>query len=148
DIQEALGSMELKDVITLVLALYAAGLSTYLATLQRRDKKPRIKATLSMGFLTFGPRLSEPHLLLQAANIGEKAVTLASGGLLLPDRSQIISIAKDNATERLPYELAVGKSFMMWFEAKPLAGELARRGYTSDVKLHARFSDQTSREFV
>ena len=139
--------METKDIITLIVAVYAAGLSTYVAVVQRRDKRPQIEAKLAFGFLTFGPRLSDQQLLLTAANVGERTVTLAAGGLLLPDKSQVISFA-NNSTDRFPHQLEAGKSMTMWFELGPLIGRLAERGHSGTVKVRAMFRDQTSREYL
>ena len=36
----------------------------------------------------------------------------------------------------------------MWFEVKPLALQLMQGGYAGNVKLRAKFVDQTSREYV
>ena len=139
--------MELKDLLTLLVAAYAALLSTYLAYAQRRDKAPQVKVKTSYGFLTAGPQISDTHILMEAANIGEKPVTLSSAGLLLPDGSQFV-IFSNNSTQRLPCELTHGKNVTMWFDVKPLAVQLKQRGYSSTVKLRGRFSDQASNEYV
>ncbi|MCZ7622717.1 MAG: hypothetical protein M5U24_09570 [Candidatus Kuenenia sp.] len=132
--------MELKDILTLLVAAYAALLSTYVAVVQRQDKAPRVKVRTSYGFLTAGPQISDTHILMEAANIGEKPVTLSSVGLLLPDGSQFIN-SSNNSTHRLPCELTHGKNLTMWFDVKPLAVQLKQRGYSSVIKLSGRFSD-------
>ena len=72
---------------------------------------------------------------------------LSSGGVLFPDGTQAISFG-NNATERFPHELDVGKSMTMWFELKPLASQLHARGLGGKIKIRAKFTDQTSREFI
>ena len=139
--------MDVKDITTLLVALYGAGLATYVAFVQRKDKKPQVEARLSLGFLTHGPHMSDEHVLLTAANIGERNVMLSSGALLLPDGSQVITFA-DNATERFPHQLEAGKSMTMWFELRPLVAQIRARGHSGRMKVRAKFCDQTSREFI
>lgn len=139
--------MDTKDIFTLVVALYGAGLSTYVAIAQRRDKWPRVEAKLAYGFLTHAAGLSDTQILLSAANVGHTSVTLSSGGLLLADGSQVLTLSH-NTSERLPQQLEPGKSLTMWFELRPLAAELASRGRSGKIKVRAKFIDQTSREYL
>ena len=84
------------------------------------------------------------EIILSASNVGDRAVTLSSGALALPNGNTMFSLA-NNSTDPLPHELAVGKSLKMWFELKPLAASLRQRGHRGVVELRATFTDQTGR---
>jgi len=139
--------MEIKDVLTFIVAAYGAALATYVAVVQRRDKRPRLDVNLSYGFLTFGSTLSDQQLLLTAANIGERPITIASGVIMLPDKTQVISFA-NNSSAQFPHQLEVGKSMTVWFELRPLVAQLRAKGHKGTIKVRAKFSDQTSREYL
>lgn len=138
--------MDIKNTITLFVAIYGSVLSTYLAYMQRRDRKPKVKVKVSYGFLTSGSRISDTHILVEAANIGDKPVTVSSSSLELPDGSQVINFT-NNSTSNLPSELTHGKNITFWYDVKPLASELYKRGYRSTIKIRARICDQASNVF-
>lgn len=133
----------------MLLALYGAGLSTWLAVVQRRDKHPRVKVKATYGFLTAGSQLSEQQVLIEIANIGEKPITISSGGLLLPNKVTLMGgMRSENTTAPLPHELNHGKSFTMWFDLRQVEMALAQSGFPPGSEIRAKFCDQTSNVYL
>ncbi len=129
-------------IVAAIVALYGAILSTITYRASRRDKRRVIGARLSYGFLTFGPKLSDPHLLLHASNPGQVPVTLRSAVVVLPDKWQAI-VPPGQGESRLPLELAPGAGCTFWLDAREIAGALRQRGYAGKVRIHCEFGDAT-----
>ncbi len=127
-------------VVTALVAVYAAGLSTYTLLIQRRESKRHVKVNLAMGFIAHGPQLSEPMFILTASNPGNRPVTLNLPSILLPDRTRLYNPNGDTEVQ-FPHELAEGKSCKAWFPAKGIAQQLHDQGFTRAVKLVATFDD-------
>jgi hypothetical protein len=72
-------------VLTGLLALYGAGLSTYLAFRDRADKKPRLNVRLELAF--FVDLVGKPAmgLALHGVNTGLRPVHLSKAGLIFSD---------------------------------------------------------------
>jgi hypothetical protein len=105
------------QITTAVVALYGALLSTFVLVMQRLEKSKRMTVRLSMGFLTFGAQLSESHLLLQAANVGQRTITLSNWCVRTPNDEQIL-MPMGNSHPAFACELVDGKSATCWLEAK------------------------------
>ncbi len=129
-------------VITAVVALYGAVLSTLNYVASRREKKRLVKVGLSFGYLTHGPQLSPAMLLITAANIGTLPVTLSSGGVRLPNGKQAFS-PQPNSDVAFPHELQGGRECRIWTDAKEFADALRREGLFGKVKLKGFYLDQT-----
>jgi len=75
--------MTAKDIITLIIAGYAAVLSTLNFVLQRRDKQARLVVSVRIGMLgTSRGHLSDPLLILSGRNRGDKELVAT-----VPDRA-------------------------------------------------------------
>ena len=70
--------MDWAALITALVALYGAALSTYTLVSSRHDKRRRVKVELSTGFLVHGPDLSTYMLFIGVSNPGHIPVTLQS----------------------------------------------------------------------
>ena len=74
-----------KDIITLLIAGYAAVLSTLNFVLQRRDKKARLVVNIRIGMLgSSRGQISDPLLILSARNRTDKALVVTVPGFTLP----------------------------------------------------------------
>jgi hypothetical protein len=101
-----------------------------------------MKVGCSYGFTVSAAGASEPKLIVDAVNVGLLAVTISSLELVLPDQRKLLSPG-DQWQPALPHELASGKSFKVYFPAKPLALALAQEGHRHKVKLRPACTDQT-----
>jgi hypothetical protein len=129
-------------ILTAIVALYGAILSTYTFIVQRRDAKPAVKTKLTNGFLDLGHDLSNPMFLIEAANDGNHVVTLSSVGMILPDKRQLI-LTRPRSNIQLPYELKPGTNCTVWIEIVEVAHRLREQGFRGKVKLVGFYLAQT-----
>lgn len=120
-------------IVAVLVAVYGAVLSTYSLILRRREKARRVAVSLSMGFVGSGGQRVPMMVLLQAANPGDRAVTLQVPTLRLPSGDSLFPPVT-NSDVRFPCELQEGKSCTCWFEAQEVALRVARHGHTGKVK--------------
>jgi hypothetical protein len=139
--------LDQKEIITLAIALWGAILGTYGALLatftfftQRRDKRPRLRVTRRTGFFVGVGTSDETQFVINAANIGQVPVTIASFGLRLPKGGgQLIDpIAFTN----LPKELSPGQSVSFYVPRNNLLRGLLAHGHHGKVKLTPQVEDQ------
>jgi hypothetical protein len=130
-------------IITLLIAIYGALLSTYSVWTARQEHKREIKVELSYGFMR-NPLsgVSPPMLLLSASNTGTKTVTLTSMGLILPrkDKKYLI-FAQPESNVSFPCDLLEGKNCNVWVTTKELAEDLKREGYSGRISLKGYYRD-------
>lgn len=118
-----------------LLAAYGATLTTYNVLAARKKSKRQITVTVSTGFLTFGPELSEIKLLITVLNPGHRDVTLLSVGFLLPDKRQLVNTDPNSGSVRLPHRLTEGTQCMFWASARAIAEQLRGMGFSGTVNL-------------
>jgi len=128
-------------VITLLIAIYGALLSTYSVWTARQEHKREIKVELSYGFMRnplsgVGPTL----LILSALNTGTKTVTLTSTGLILPKKKYLF-FAQPESNVSFPYDLPEGKNCNVWIATEELAKDLKREGYSGRISLKGYYRD-------
>ncbi len=133
-------------IITLLVALYGAILSTYTIINERKEHKREIKVTLSFGLIEQG-EVSPPMVILSALNTGSKTVTLSSKGLILPNKKILFFVRQDDCFP-FPYDLVEGKDVMVWREAKELANKLKQEGLLGKIKLKGFFRDAIGNRYV
>lgn len=134
----------LREVATLLIAVYGATLSTVIFLSARRDQRARIKTSAEPGF-TSGPHgVSENLLILTVANVGRVPVAIAAWSMRLPSGTALVfpGIA-DNA--RLPLDLNPGKGFTVHIPMKPLIAAMKENGCDSSSKVVPEFRDQTGK---
>lgn len=134
------------EIITVVVALYGAILSTYIYITQRNDKRRKIKVKLTAGLMNPPTPSQEFMLFLEVINIGNRKVTINSTGLRLPEGQTVISLV-GNTHVTLPFELEEGKNCHFWFEIKDLAGSLSNSGKSGKIKLKGYANDGADNTF-
>lgn len=137
--------MDLPAIITAIVALYGAVLSTYTLVVNRKDKQRQIDVKLSNGVLTFGPELSPAVLLIEASNPGNRTVILNTTGIRLPDR-KTVAFPNPQSNVTFPHALEEGKSCLVWTPMKEFAGMLRQHGYEGTLRLVAFYRDQLGKE--
>ena len=128
----------------ILLGLYGAGLTTYTITKSNKEKKRQLSVNLAKGFYTSGQGLSALMLIIRVANPGNRAVTIDSPYIELPDRTTLIW-RNPLSDVRFPYELEEGKSCHVWAEIEDVTGELVKKGHSGKVKLTAKVKDRTDK---
>lgn len=138
---------DIKDIVTMLVALYGATLATVTFVAQRREKSARLQVSCDLGFEFSSKGASETLLMLKAANVGHVPVTLSSYGLALPgDKSMMMPMFPQSV--QFPYELTAGKSCTVHLPIKSVARGLSENGYGGRVKLVPKFSDQTGKVHI
>jgi hypothetical protein len=139
--------MDTSDIITLIIAAYGAVLATVTAVVDLRTKLRRVKVTLSHGFLGYGSHVSDTQLIMEAANLGSRPVTIVAMGILLPDKEKLYAPYAPGQTQ-LPVALAEGENCRTWVGARECAAQLPGAGYSGRIKLRAFADDTTGKRHV
>ncbi|MGH9515393.1 MAG: hypothetical protein ACRD3P_06910 [Terriglobales bacterium] len=132
--------VDLQWVLTTAVALYGAGLSTYNVYVARKQSKRQINVKISYGCLTFGPTLGEDMIMITAANVGHRPITLDSVGLRLPNGRSLINIQQEGSVP-LPHPLKEGTSVTHWMPVTGVKESIRRGGTSGKVKLLAFYND-------
>lgn len=82
--------MEPAQIITIVLAVYAAALSTYLGIRELKRQRPRIEVSAKHGYVIDGEEYSEPVIIMQATNVGSGPVYLSGTGFVKEDAGRSV----------------------------------------------------------
>ncbi len=140
--------MEWVTVMTAIVALYGAILSTYTVIESKSDKQRNIKIKLYNGFLTLGPelQLSDPMLLIEAINPGNRSVTLNTVGIRLPDK-RTVAIPAPNSHQTFPYALEEGQNCVVWLPMHEFAKDLKNSGYKGILQLMGFYRNQIGEEY-
>jgi hypothetical protein len=135
-------------VITLLIAIYGALLSTYSVLASRQERKREIKVQLSYGFHTL---LGEPKavLVISALNTGHKRVALNSTGLVLPSKDKkYLMFLRPNSNVTFPYDVQEGKDCNAWITTEELAQDLKQRGFSGEISLKGYYRDAIGGEYT
>jgi hypothetical protein len=129
-------------VITLLIALYGAILSTYSIWASRQEHKRELKVRLSYGFSTSPLAPKGLLLIIEALNTGRKTITLSSMGLILPTKDKkYFTFLRPNSNVNFPHDLTEGKSCSVWISTKELSENLKLEGYSGEIKLIGYYGD-------
>ena len=128
-------------IITALVAVYGAILSTFNTIANRRDKQQRLSVVLKNGFLIYGPDTGPLMLFIEIANVGSKVVTIRGIDIKLPkgESVPILNIFDPRGTF-LPYTLEEGKSCSTGVEIEKLVKAIIQEGYSKKIKLYVTVS--------
>ena len=139
-------SITITELITAVVALYGAVLSTVIFCNNRKKQARKVSIRISTGFLTGNTELSEQMLLIEVSNPSQKEITLDPPFIVLPDRRNMIF--PDIGSEvSFPASLSSGKSIHSWIPLNAVKQRLVESGFTVRVKLKTSIRDQTGKTF-
>jgi hypothetical protein len=137
--------MDSGDIITALLAMYGAILSTIVAIRDWRARRPKIAVKTSWGLLDLGRgNTSDAMLFVQATNPGQKPVTLSSVGFVLPSQERVF-LKEPHGSMRIPCELASESACQVWIGAGELAQLLRSHGFSGTLRLIGFYNDQVGR---
>jgi len=134
------------EIITAIVAVYGAVLSTIIFIKEQNKHKRYVTIKMSSGFLTYGNDLSDPMLIFEIANPGQKAVTLVGPRIILPDKKNMF-FPYIESSMKFPATLEEGKSIQAWIKISDLKSELIRSGYKEKVKLRCCIQDQPGKNY-
>ena len=133
------------DIVIALVAIYAAGLSTYTFIQDKRDKRPLLKVRLTYGILDYVTR-GEIAMLFSMSNPGSRPVTVTSVCLLLPDKRTMV-VRQLQGTAPLPVELQPGQGQTYWMLPRDVAQTLQKEGYRGVLNVRATCTDATGRDY-
>jgi hypothetical protein len=133
-------------ILSLIIAIYAAILSTINLYTQRRDKQGRLVVKISTGITTLAPGVASDALLfLEAANPAHKTVVVNIPGFILPDgREMVIPYPQSNVV--FPFKLEPEHDCKIWIDLKKIARQLHAEGFTDAVNLVGFYRDAVGRK--
>jgi hypothetical protein len=141
-----------KAIATLLVAGYGAVLATAVAVhnalLVWRARRPSVKVKVWLGPYEYptGPS-GEDVVIVQASNPGQKAVTLRSMGIVLPDSSRIY-YHDFEADVAFPHQLGPESSCLAAKGASMLALRLEKRGLQGKVNIKGFYVDAIGRTYL
>jgi hypothetical protein len=136
-------SLPWKDIITVLIAVYGAVLSTYTFLATRRRDKPNIIIEVTTDLRGDMSRAGL-MITLNALNVGHRPITLSMMGFLLPD-GQIMDFIRPQTDVEFPYKLESGERCRAWMEVERFKANLMKAGYYQQVELVGYFRDEVNR---
>lgn len=136
--------LDWSQIITAIVAIYGAILSTYIFVINRLDKRRQLSVSWSRGFRTYGPKMSPEMLFITVTNPGDRTVTINTPRIKLPDDSSIV-FPIPLSDVNFPHELKEGKNCRIWVEKTILFSDLIKREYSGIIKLVAEVEDGTGK---
>ena len=113
--------------LSLVIAAYAAILSTLNYLAQRREKQSRIIVTLNSGIRGIAPGIaSDGDLFIESNNPAHKTVVVTVPGLILPDGREMVFLYLESNVS-FPFKLEPEHQCVVWTDLKRLEINCAQR---------------------
>lgn len=125
-------------VITAIVAVYGALLSTWNAISNWKVKRRQLRVEVTRGFVAVdNPTLM---ILLKTSNPGHTPLMLGHAGFVCPKGLDLIA-PKLSGEAQLPHELKEGNGCAFWVDPSELAEVLRRNGKSGTVHMNAYFED-------
>jgi hypothetical protein len=140
------------DLLTGVVAVYGAVLSTILAIVQIREKRPKLKVTFEPGYIVV-PLIeqnsrSEALLKIAAVNFGiPLTLSIATFKVTTPKLDAPWITLQLNSEVNFPYEVGTRKCYRGTIPIRIFWEALRKVGLKGKVKGKAVISDQTNKSF-
>ena len=134
-------------ILTAVVALYGAGLSTYNAFSTYIKNRRHLIIKLSFGLTSPSTQKSLKAIFVKVANPSEKNITINSIVLVMPDCNQALLPHLPGSTT-LPHDLAPGKDCVIFADAENFAHDLFENGYRGTIKIKAKCFEATGKEYL
>lgn len=129
----------LKDIITMVLAIFGAALSTFNWFHARKRDKRSLRVSTRTVMLAYGSHLGEPWAKVEATNDGIRPVTVRIISFQTPDKKRIFNTAPSGLpgldSTPLPCTLKDGESASFFISYANLSAALRANGYSGTVRL-------------
>jgi hypothetical protein len=143
-----LNSFSISELITALVALYGAILSTIAFIRQNRDRKPRVKVTMSLGLVFHQLQGSSgTQLIVEAANSGQVNITIGSWSIRYPGKKKLFDQLA-LVSPQLPAELSPGQKVTICMEYARLRNSLLKHGYSRKVKVRGEVVDGLGNRYL
>jgi|GEM_PF-4578024 len=131
---------------TLLVAVYAAALSTYNLYTSRKEQTPNIEVEISYGVTSQGPFATKSYLIT-VMNKGKITIILSSIRVIL-DKGLVVTLRQPMVEGRLPYELHSQDSFTVDYSMDELNNTLVENQLTYLKEIKAECIDKLGRKYV
>lgn len=139
--------MELKFLIPIIISSFSLCISAYVAYMQFRSKRENLKVTLNMGVLTHpNGSMGDWHYSIEAVNVGERALTIRSAELKLPNE-KFFAFPYVQSHLSLPYDLTMGKSCFLMVSLRQMGYTLLEAGYQGSIIVTPQIKTQSGKTF-
>lgn len=133
------------EIAVAVAAVYGAALATYIQVVQRRERKPRIKATLSWGLA-----IPQEYTVLtaEATNPGVATVYVDPPILRLPDGRSLVYMGGWQTDAPNGKQLPHGERWYGTVPLRAITERLVALGFRGEIELRAEFKDRLGNTHV
>jgi hypothetical protein len=137
-------SMDIKDIITLVIAIYGAGLSTYILYKQRRH----ISIAIQPDFHVYANgSISTQMVSIKAVNLGARDVKLTFPTIRLPN-GKFLSFTNVSGMNEFSKRLADGDTASLSMSMQKLSNSLKSTGLKGKVKIRPCCYDSAGKQYL
>ena len=135
-------------IVTGVVAIYGAMLSSWNAYSSYRAKRRSINVEVSYGCETYqGGEWGPQSIIVTALNKGHQPITLAGAGIRWPDGRTSVCLGPSGNT-RFPHELDGGKSCMVCLPIREIVPPMKNVGFSGKVRLKGFFRDALGKTYA
>jgi hypothetical protein len=131
------------EILTAIVAIYGAGLSTFIFIKEQNRYKRKISIKMSFGCLTSDNALSDQMLLFEISNPGNKPVTVTGPKVILPDK-QNMYFPNIGTNVGFPTTIEPGKNVIAWVPLSVIKTNLKSAGYSGTIRLKSSVEDQAN----
>jgi hypothetical protein len=136
------------EIITILIAVYGAILSTITLVHQNNKDKRIIDVVPSWGFLTYDYGISEDaYIIIEVSNKGHVPVVVNTPYIILPNDKTIV-FPNSTGDVNFPNELMPGHSCRIWTKANDVKSILRQQGFEGKVSIKAGAKDGTGEETI
>jgi|ERR1700730_18285831 hypothetical protein len=141
-----MAAIETKDIITFCIAVYGAGLSSFVFYQSLLKDRRRVVIKQSTAFYTYPQGLGPPMASIEVINRGHRPVVVSAPQLQLPNKERMVLVNADGIHE-FPKRLEDGESVAIRMQYDAIAESLRKAGYSGKVILRPMCSDSTGKTF-
>jgi hypothetical protein len=134
------------QVITGIVALWGAGLSTLLAVRQIRRDHYRIRVKVGPALITMTDGAAPAAVLFEVQNAGYRAAEIRAIYLRLPHKRKF-AFPRIQSDSPLPHRLEEGGRLTAWIYAGELASALSANGYKGLIAVRAECTDALDKSY-
>jgi hypothetical protein len=136
------------QIITLLIAIYGATLSTTTAILNFRKDRRSLEVRMSTMMYTYGSELGPPMLAIEIINIGHRQLVVDPPQLMVTaDPNRVLALMGADGLADFPKRLNDGESGSVRTPYKDVAAGLLQAGHRGTVELIAICKDSTGRRY-
>ena len=137
------------QVVTIIIALYGAILSTLHIVHLFLEKKKNLKVTIMVvnKRMDIG-MIKIPCLSLVCSNIGKQPIKIVNFGIYIPQKKWRLSLPLlDFSEEKLPKKLFFGDNFVIDTPLNKFGEEIKKEGYSDTVKIVGFVIDNAEKRY-